>query len=158
MATVRQKIGNIRGPQGIQGETGPQGPKGETGATGPQGPKGETGATGPQGPTGATGATGETGATGPAGPTGATPTLSIGDVTTLPAGQEAAARFRGTAEAPILDLDIPRGANGNETIDDNAGEGDIDYVYSADKIARDRRLFMAQFGLVFEDGAVYIDD
>ena len=39
----------IRGPQGIQGETG---------ATGSQGPKGDTGATGPQGPTGAAGANG----------------------------------------------------------------------------------------------------
>lgn len=42
----------LRGPQGIQGATGPQGPKGDTGATGPQGPKGNTGATGPQGPSG----------------------------------------------------------------------------------------------------------
>ena len=97
-----EQLESLRGPQGLQGETGPagpqgatgeigpQGPKGETGATGatgakgdtgeqgPQGEKGDTGATGPQGPTGATGATGprgpqgETGPTGPQGPKGDT--------------------------------------------------------------------------------------
>lgn len=90
-----------QGPQGVQGETGPQGmsayevakvngyegtekqwleywrggpqgPKGDTGATGPQGPKGDTGATGPQGPKGETGATGPAGPKGDTGATGAT--------------------------------------------------------------------------------------
>jgi len=42
-------IGNLTGPQGSIGLTGPQGP---TGATGSQGPIGNSGATGPQGPTG----------------------------------------------------------------------------------------------------------
>lgn len=130
MATERQKIGNIRGPQGVQG---PTGPTGATGATGPQGP------------------------TGPTGPTGATPALSIGTVSTLPSGNNATVEISGTAANPVLSFGIPRGANGNETIKDDAGEGDMDYVYSADKIARDQRLFMAQFGLVFKDGAVYID-
>lgn len=54
-------VGNIKGPKGDKGATGPQGPagaRGATGATGPQGPKGETGATGPQGPTGAQGPSG----------------------------------------------------------------------------------------------------
>lgn len=36
-------LGNVIGPQGPTGATGPQGPKGDTGATGPQGPKGDTG-------------------------------------------------------------------------------------------------------------------
>ena len=36
-------LGNVIGPQGATGATGPQGPKGDTGATGPQGPKGDTG-------------------------------------------------------------------------------------------------------------------
>ena len=49
---VAEHYQELRGPQGIQGATGPQGPKGDTGATGPQGPKGNTGATGPQGPSG----------------------------------------------------------------------------------------------------------
>ena len=72
-------IGNIKGPKGDTGATGPtglQGPKGATGATGPQGPKGDTGATGPQGPqgpkgdTGATGPQGKQGIQGPQGPRG----------------------------------------------------------------------------------------
>lgn len=65
------------GPQGPQGEVGPQGPqgiqgeKGENGATGPQGPKGETGATGEQGPKGEQGPQGEQGPVGSAGKDGA---------------------------------------------------------------------------------------
>lgn len=50
---------NIRGPQGIQGETGAAGP------AGPQGEKGETGAVGPQGEQG------------PQGPAGATPQKGV---------------------------------------------------------------------------------
>ena len=60
-------IGNVRGPQGIQGETGPQGPQGIHGEPGPQGIQGEKGETGPQGPQGIQG---ETGAQGPQGPQG----------------------------------------------------------------------------------------
>lgn len=66
-------VGNIKGPKGDKGVTGPQGPagaRGATGATGPQGPKGETGATGPQGPTGKQGPTGPTGPAGSQGPQG----------------------------------------------------------------------------------------
>ena len=66
-------IGNVKGPKGAAGTTGPQGPagaRGATGATGPQGPKGETGATGPQGPTGKQGPTGPTGPAGSQGPQG----------------------------------------------------------------------------------------
>ena len=36
-------LGNVIGPQGETGATGPQGPQGETGATGPQGPQGDAG-------------------------------------------------------------------------------------------------------------------
>lgn len=52
---------NIRGPQGLKGDTGAQGPKGDTG---PQGEQGEQGLQGPAG------ADGEPGATGPAGADG----------------------------------------------------------------------------------------
>lgn len=38
-------LGNVVGPKGDTGETGPQGPKGDAGARGPQGPKGENGIT-----------------------------------------------------------------------------------------------------------------
>lgn len=55
---------NQTGPQGEQGEVGPQGEKGDAGDVGPQGEKGDTGDAGPQG------ATGPRGLTGPAGPSG----------------------------------------------------------------------------------------
>lgn len=64
---ARILIGNVKGPKGDAGATGPQGPQGATGATGPKGEKGDTGATGPQGPRGPQG---EAGATGPQGPQG----------------------------------------------------------------------------------------
>jgi len=71
-----EDIEQLRGPQGIKGDTGAQGPqgvKGDTGAQGPQGVKGDTGAQGPQGVKGDTGAQGpqgvkgDTGAQGPQG-------------------------------------------------------------------------------------------
>lgn len=137
MSTARKKIANIRGPigpTGATGATGEQGPVGATGATGEQGPVGATGA---QGPVGATGAQGPTGPQGPIGATGAAPVLTIGTVTTLPAGSEATASLTGTAAAPVLNLGIPKGTSGNESIDDTAGIGDTDLVYSADKLTKE---------------------
>lgn len=64
-------VGNIRGPQGIQGIQGPQGvkgPQGIQGDTGPQGPRGEKGDPGATGPQGIQGPKGEKGDTGPQGP------------------------------------------------------------------------------------------
>ncbi|MBO7510966.1 MAG: hypothetical protein J6T35_07260, partial [Bacteroidales bacterium] len=86
---------------------GPQGPQGIQGVQGPQGVQGETG------PRGATGATGATGAQGPQGETGATPDFSIGTVQTGAAGSQAAATITGTAAAPVLNLVIPKGDQGN---------------------------------------------
>ena len=66
-------VGNIRGPQGDVGETGPagpQGPKGDTGDTGPQGPAGPQGEIGPQGPQGQRGLQGVQGDRGPQGQKG----------------------------------------------------------------------------------------
>nr|WP_295947952.1 hypothetical protein [uncultured Agathobaculum sp.] len=106
---------NIKGPAGPQGEQGVQGPPGEKGDTGPQGEKGDkgdTGAQGPKGDTGAQGPKGDTGETGPQGATGATPNLQIGEVTTLDAGSDATASITGTAENPLLNLGIPKGADG----------------------------------------------
>lgn len=94
------------GAQGPQGEQGVQGPPGEKGDTGPQGEKGDKGDTGAQGPKG------DTGETGPAGQTGATPNLQIGEVTTLDAGSDATASITGTPENPLLNLGIPKGADG----------------------------------------------
>ena len=57
-ANAWKDCGQIQGPAGKDGATGPQGPKGDTGATGSQGPQGIQG---PKGDTGATGATGPAG-------------------------------------------------------------------------------------------------
>ena len=50
-----------RGPQGPQGEPGPQGPQGPQGEPGPQGPQGPQGEPGPQGPQGPQGEPGKPG-------------------------------------------------------------------------------------------------
>ena len=62
---------------------------------------------GPQGPTG------ENGSQGPKGETGTTPDIQIGDVTTLNPGEQATASITGTPENPILNLGIPKGADGS---------------------------------------------
>ena len=95
-----------QGPAGADGKDGAQGPPGEKGDTGPQGEKGDKGDTGAQGPKG------DTGETGPAGATGATPNLQIGSVETLDAGSDATASITGTPENPLLNLGIPKGADG----------------------------------------------
>ncbi len=46
------------------------------------------------------------------GENGAVPDIQIGTVTTLPAGSDANASMGGTAENPLLNLGIPRGADG----------------------------------------------
>lgn len=74
-------------------------PKGDPGAAGAQGPKGDKGDTGPKGADGAQGQT------------GATPNLTIGTVTT---GTDAAATITGTAEAPVLNLTLPKGEKGDK--------------------------------------------
>lgn len=82
---------------------GNKGDKGDTGSPGAKGDKGEPGAKGEPGSPGAKGDKGDT---------GATPNLTIGSVTTLDAGQNATASMGGTAESPVLNLGIPRGAKG----------------------------------------------
>lgn len=84
----------------------PRGDKGD------KGDKGSPGAKGDKGEPGAKGEPGSPGAKGDKGDTGATPNLSIGSVTTLEAGQNATASMGGTAENPVLNLGIPRGAKG----------------------------------------------
>jgi hypothetical protein len=63
-----------------------------------------------QGAIGATGATGLQGPTGPAGPSNA---LSIGTVTTLPAGSSATATITGSSPVQTLNLAIPQGNPGS---------------------------------------------
>ena len=55
------------------------------------------------------------------GENGAVPDIQIGTVTTLPAGSDATASMGGTAENPLLNLGIPRGADGQ-----GGGSGDTD--------------------------------
>ena len=98
-----------KGEKGEKGDTGAQGIQGEQGIQGVQGEKGDKG---DKGSPGAKGDKGEPGAKGDKGDTGATPNLTIGTVTTLEAGQNATASMGGTAESPVLNLGIPRGAKG----------------------------------------------
>lgn len=77
-----------------------------------------------KGPQGKPGEKGDTGSPGAKGDPGATPNLQIGTVTTLPAGSDATASMGGTAENPLLNLGIPKGADGatglpTVTADDN---------------------------------------
>ncbi len=52
----------------------------------------------------------------PRGNTGATPDLQIGTVTTGEPGTSAAVEITGTPEAPVMDMTIPRGAPGMESV------------------------------------------
>lgn len=60
--------------------------------------------------TGIKGEKGDTGSQGPTGATGATPNLTIGTVTK---GDNASATITGTAENPILNLELPKGDTGD---------------------------------------------
>lgn len=95
--------------------TGPQGPQGEPGPQGPQGPTGPQGPAGPVGPQGATGATGATGPTGPQGPSGVSPTITIGSVSTVSPDTPASVSNSGTESAVILNFEIPRGYQGDDS-------------------------------------------
>lgn len=70
------------------------------------------------------------------GNTGATPNFSIGTVTDVPHGTPSSITMRGTPEDPVLDFNLQMGASGSESIDDDAGVGDTDLVWSADKTSR----------------------
>jgi hypothetical protein len=59
--------------------------------------------------------------------------LSIGTVETVSASTGASATITDGSNGPELNLSIPRGVTGNESIDDTKGKGDTDYVWSADK-------------------------
>ena len=100
----------LTGPQGPQGPEGPQGPQGETGPqgpAGPAGPQGETGATGEQDPQGIQGPAGQDGED------GVTPTVVIGEVTTLPPNTPATVTNSGVGPNVILNFGIPQGDDSN---------------------------------------------
>lgn len=112
----------------LKGDTGPQGPKGDTGTPGQDGyspsasvAETDDGAeitiTDKTGTTTATvknGKDGAAGAAGSPGKDGVTPNIQIGTVTTLDAGADATASMTGTAAEPLLNLGIPKGADGSE--------------------------------------------
>ena len=120
-----------RGEKGEKGDTGAQGIQGEQGIQGVQGEKGEKGE---KGDTGAQGPQGLQGPPGEAGADGKTPNLTIGSVTTLDAGQNATASMGGTAESPVLNLGIPRGAKGEPG---EGGGGSVDIVTSVSASSTD---------------------
>ena len=95
--------------------------RGAAGTPGAAGASGKDGSPGADGKDGITPAIGENGNwylgssdTGKPsrGADGAVPDIQIGTVTTLPAGSDATASMGGTAENPLLNLGIPRGADG----------------------------------------------
>lgn len=114
-----------RGEKGDKGDTGAQGIQGEQGIQGVQGEKGDTGAQGPQG---------LQGPPGEAGADGKTPNITIGNVETLEAGQNATASMGGTAESPVLNLGIPRGAKGEPG---QGGGGSVDIVTTVSPLSTD---------------------
>ena len=95
-----------------------RGADGTSGATGAPGKDGAPGADGKDGITPTIGKNGNwyLGSTDTGKPSrgenGAVPDIQIGTVTTLPAGSDATASMGGTAENPLLNLGIPRGADG----------------------------------------------
>lgn len=107
-----------RGPQGIQGE------KGETGAvpqfgvvnvtTGEEGTEASASVTGPaENPVlNITIPKGDTGEKGDRGDTGATPNFTVGTVTTVAPDVNASITIDGTAENPVLNMNIPQGETG----------------------------------------------
>ena len=127
-----EQLQGLQGPKGDKGEkgdaftyddfteeqlqalTGPQGPQGPQGSIGPQGLQGEQGEKGEKGDTGAQGPEGPQGATGPQGEPGDAATISVGTVTTLPAGSNATVTNAGTAREAIFNFGIPRGEDGND--------------------------------------------
>ena len=95
--------------------------RGAAGTPGAAGASGKDGSPGADGKDGITPAIGENGNwylgntdTGKPsrGENGAVPDIQIGTVTTLPAGSDATASMGGTAENPLLNLGIPKGADG----------------------------------------------
>ena len=108
--------------------------RGAGGTPGAAGASGKDGSPGADGKDGITPAIGENGNwylgssdTGKPsrGADGAVPDIQIGTVTTLPAGSNATASMGGTAENPLLNLGIPKGADGQGGGSGGSGGTDI---------------------------------
>lgn len=141
-----------KGEKGDRGDTGPQGAPGKDGADGSPGPAGQNGQDGaaatiqvgevvtlePGQPaavenTGTEQAAvlkisiprGQNGRDGDPGQAGAAATIQVGQVTTLPAGQQATVSNVGTASAARFDFGIPQGPAGT-----SADPAQIDAIYN----------------------------
>lgn len=119
--TETEWLASLKGEPGAAGASGKDGENGKTPYVGDNGNwfvgnddtgKPSRGEKGEPGSPGSRGEPGSPGAKGDKGDPGATPNLSIGSVTTLEAGQNATASMGGTAESPVLNLGIPKGADG----------------------------------------------
>lgn len=88
--------------------------------------KGKAGDTGPQGAPGKDGADGSPGPAGQNGQDGAAATIQVGQVTTLPAGQQATVTNVGTANAARFNFAIPSGMNGKDGADGAPGQNGKD--------------------------------
>ena len=64
---------------------------------------------------------------------GQTPTLEVGTVETVSSTEGADVTMESTQTGAKINFKIPRGPSGSDDIDDTAGSGDTDKVYSADK-------------------------
>ena len=131
--------GEFDGPQGPQGEKGDQGdpftyddftPEQLAGLVGPKGDKGDTGATG------------QTGPAGPSGADGFSPTAGVskqGKIATITIVDK-----NGTTTASVSD-----GADADpaDLIDDEAGSGDTDKVWSADKSASENSAVLSAIAI-----------
>lgn len=116
------QLSELKGEKGDKGDPGEKGEKGDPGQQGDPGEKGADGVTPTIGENGNwyigeedTGkpSRGEPGADGKPGETGVTPSIQIGEVTTLEPGEQATANITGTSEDPLLNLGIPKGENGS---------------------------------------------
>ena len=102
VGTANAAILNFTIPRGAQGERGIQG---ETGAAGKDGANGQDGADGKD---------------------GAAATVTVGQVTTLPAGSQATVTNSGTENAAVLNFAIPQGAQGAAGTDGTNGANGAD--------------------------------
>lgn len=140
--TEAEWLASLKGATGAAGANGKDGENGKTPYVGDNGNwyigtddtgKPSRGAKGDKGEPGSPGAKGDKG---DKGDTGATPNLSIGTVTTLEAGQNATASMGGTAESPVLNLGIPKGAKGEP----GQGGSGVDIVTSVSASSTDEQV------------------
>lgn len=81
------------------------------------------------------------------------------EATTLPAGSQATVSVTEVSGHKHITFGVPKGESGNETIDDTAGAGDTDKVWSADKSASevtDLKIALNALGLSVVDGKINI--